>query len=416
MSVSGKVTKILLWIVGLTIALYALVLIAIPFLVKPDAVEPRVLPERDLELLAEAVGWYEIEPGVCALLTYAANGGLAFVSAESDLFFQRFELVEAGRFVWTPGPEERGRDVGLARGDEGEVIAFEWMDENNEPRQVSRCVGPYEPRDAAFTNGDVELSGTLFVPTSSGPHPAAVIIHGSGTSDRDNLWYLQIAHHLASREIAVLLPDKRGSGLSTGEWRLAGFEDFVADTEAGIELVRSQSEIDPERVGLVGISQGGSWIAPLAAADRSDLSFVVSLSGATVTPNQQLAHESVQTLVQQGFPRLVAIALQPIASAVPKARRPVWWEKNGDVDPIPYWERVEAPVLVFYGREDEQDNVPVQTSVDRLTNMQAHSDSEITVQVFDGVGHGFREPGSKQIRPDVLELLGDWVAQHSESR
>ena len=121
-----KVTKILLWIAGLTVALYALVLIAIPILVKPDPIEPRALPERTLELLTEAVGWYEVEPDVCALLTYAANGGLAFVSAEGDPFLQRFEIVEPSRFVWRPGPEERGRDVGLARGDEGEVIALEW--------------------------------------------------------------------------------------------------------------------------------------------------------------------------------------------------------------------------------------------------------------------------------------------------
>ncbi len=416
MSIIRKVTKTLLWIAGLTVVLYGLALIAIPFLVKPDGIEHRILPERDLGLLAEAIGWYEIEPGVCALLTYAANGGLAFVSAEDDLFLQRFEIVEPARFVWSPGPEERGRDVGLARGDEGEVIALEWTDEDNEHKQAPRCVGPYEPRDASFANGDVELSGTLFVPTSAGPHPAALMIHGSGNSNRDNLWYLQIVHHLASRDIAVLLPDKRGSGLSSGEWRLAGFEDFAADTAAGVEFVRSQPEINPERVGLVGISQGGSWIAPMAAADRNDLPFVVSLSGATVTPNQQLAHESTQTLVQQGFPKLVAMALQPIASAVPKQRRDVWWEKNGDVDPIPYWERVEAPVLVLYGRGDEQDNVPVQTSVDRLAPLQAQRGPDFTVEVFDGVGHGFREPGSRQIRPDVLGLLGDWIAQHVQPR
>ena len=414
MTIGRTFTKTVLWVVGLTIALYSLVLIAIPFLIKPDPAETRVLPERNVELVTDAVGWYEIEPGVCALLTYAADGNLAFVSLEGDPTLQRFELIEPDRFVWSPGQEERGRDVALLRTDLGEVTALEWLDENNEPRQALKCVGPYEPRDAFFMNGDVELSGTLFVPTTPGSHPAAVIIHGSGTSHRDNLWYLQIAHHLLSREIAVLLPDKRGSGLSSGDWRLAGFEDFVADTNAGVEWVRQQPEIDPTRVGLVGVSQGGSWIAPMAAANRSDLPFVVSLSGATVTPNQQLAHESVQTLVQQGFPKLVAIALEPIATAVPKARRSIWWEKNGDVDPIPYWEDVQAPVLVLYGREDEKDNVPVQTSVDRLTTMKVRSDSDITVRVFDGVGHGFREPGSREIRPDALQLLGDWVTEHAQ--
>jgi dipeptidyl aminopeptidase/acylaminoacyl peptidase len=415
MSAGRTFTKALLWWIGLMIGLYVLSLILIPILIDPDPIESRVPPERDLELLSEAVGWYEIEPGACVLLTYAADGNLAFVSMDEDLFLQRFELIEPDRFVWSPGREQRGRDVKLLKGESSEVTALEWMDESNEARLALRCAGPYEPRDATFLNGDIELSGTLFVPTTPGPHPVAVLIHGSGESHRDNLWYLQIAHHVLSRQIAVLLPDKRGSGLSAGEWRLAAFDDFVADTEAGIEFVQSQPGIDASRVGLVGVSQGGSWIAPVAAADRADLSFVVSLSGAAVTPNQQLAHESVQTLVQMGFPRPVAVVLQPIASAVPKARRPVWWDKNGDVDPIPYWERVVAPVLVLYGGEDERDNVPVQTSVDRLASMKARSDSEITVQVFEGVGHGFRAPGIQQIRPDILELLGDWVARHAQN-
>jgi dipeptidyl aminopeptidase/acylaminoacyl peptidase len=407
---SGRtIAKILVWVVGLMIGLYGLAWIAIPIVIEPDPVETRVPPEQELELLIDAVGWYEIELGTCALLTYAADGGLALVSAEGELFFQRFELVEADRFVWRRSEKEPVRDVRLERSDAGAVVAFEWTAEGSAPRQAPRCVAPYEPRAVSYTNAEVELSGTLFVPT-------AIMIHGSGTSDRDNLWYLQIAHHLAKHEMAVLLPDKRGCGLSGGEWREAGFEDFAADTEAGIELVRDQPEVDPARVGLVGISQGGSWIAPMVAADRSDLPFVVSLSGAGVTANQQLAHESLQTLRQMGFPEPVAVLLQPIASAVPKARRPVWWKKNGEVDPLPYWERVQSPVLILYGREDERDNVPVQTSVARLASLRASRGSDFRIEVFEGVGHGFREPGSSRIRPDVLQLLGDWIREHDQRR
>ena len=413
MSAGRTVTKFLLWLVGLMMALYVAALIAIPFLVEPDPIEPRELPERDPEVLNEAVGWYEIEPGLNALLTFAADGELALLGLEKELFFHRFELVEPDRYVWRPSNDKPGIDVGLVRSEEGAVVALEWIADEGQPRRAPRIAGPYQPRDASYSSGGVELGGTLFVPTTPGSHPAAVMIHGSGDSDRDNLWYLQIAHHLASREIAVLLPDKRGSGLSAGEWRLAGFEDFVADTEAAIELVRSQPEVDPDRVGLVGVSQGGSWVAPMAAADRTDLAFVISLSGAAVTANRQLAHESVQTMVQQGIPRPLAVVLQPIASAVPKARRPFWWKKNGKVDPLPYWERVEAPVLVLYGAEDERDNVPVRRSVERLSPLVAGRGNDFTIEVFDGVGHGFREPGSRQIRPDVLTRLGNWIVDHT---
>jgi pimeloyl-ACP methyl ester carboxylesterase len=152
----------------------------------------------------------------------------------------------------------------------------------------------------------------------------------------------------------------------------------------------------------------------MTAAEDHELTFVLSISGAAVAPNRQLAHESIQTLRQMGFPKPLAIALQPLASAVPKARRPEWWQKNGDVDPLPYWDNVEAPVLVLYGREDERDNVPVRRSVARLAPLQNRRGTDFRVEVFDGVGHGFREPASRHIRPDILEQIGSWVTAQIE--
>jgi hypothetical protein len=71
-----------------------------------------------------------------------------------------------------------------------------------------------EYREVRFRNaiGGVDLAGMLFVPQGEGPFPSAVIIHGSGTSRRDNAWYLTLCTHLQRNGIAVLLPDKRGSG------------------------------------------------------------------------------------------------------------------------------------------------------------------------------------------------------------
>ena len=47
-------------------------------------------------------------------------------------------------------------------------------------------------REISFQNTkqDINLGGMLFVPEGGGPFPAAVIIHGSGTSHRDSYWYL----------------------------------------------------------------------------------------------------------------------------------------------------------------------------------------------------------------------------------
>ena len=73
--------------------------------------------------------------------------------------------------------------------------------------------------EIAFRNEiqDLALKGLLFVPEGDGPFPAAVVIHGSGTSRRDNGWYLTLTKHLQDSGIVVLLPDKRGSEKSEGD-------------------------------------------------------------------------------------------------------------------------------------------------------------------------------------------------------
>jgi len=68
---------------------------------------------------------------------------------------------------------------------------------------------------------DLQLAGMLFLPEGDSPYPAVVIIHGSGTSRRENRWYVTLAHYLQENGIAVLLPDKRGSVHSEGDWRTA---------------------------------------------------------------------------------------------------------------------------------------------------------------------------------------------------
>jgi hypothetical protein len=68
-----------------------------------------------------------------------------------------------------------------------------------------------DSRDAAFTERDVKfeaadgvvLAGVLLIPTGEGPFPGAVIIQGSGDSDRTNFWARSIAEALANGGIAT---------------------------------------------------------------------------------------------------------------------------------------------------------------------------------------------------------------------
>lgn len=303
----------------------------------------------------------------------------------------------------------------------------------------------FQEEDVRFRSEGLELAGLLLTPGSAGPHPAAMFIQGSGDSDRNNFWARSIAEALVRRGIVVLLPDKRGTGASEGDWREAGFEDYARDTIAGVELLQRRREVDSRRVGVIGLSQGGH-VAPLAAHLSDEIAFVIDVSGSATTPVDQVNHEMRNTFRQAGLPpegieagmALQSLAgqyvrtgewepyaamlsalrdtpLAPLAAEFPQTEDSWvwdWWRGIGDYDPIEYWRSVEQPALVVYGEDDESDNVPVKESVRRLRDANSVRAEPIRIVVYEGSGHAIYATGTTNLRDDFLDLLGDWIHGH----
>lgn len=118
------------------------------------------------------------------------------------------------------------------------------------------------------------LSGTMLLPNSKGHFPAAIIIAGSGPTDRDGNSKLLpgannslkfLAEGLASHHIATIRYDKRGVGeseenkLTESQLRI---ETYVDDLIAWIESVREDSTLTS--LTLIGHSEG-ALIALIAA-------------------------------------------------------------------------------------------------------------------------------------------------------
>src|SRR5439155_231326 len=79
---------------------------------------------------------------------------------------------------------------------------------------------PLRAEEARFADGDVTLAGTLLLPPGPGPHPACVIVHGSGGQWRDCVRL--IADVLAAAGVAALAYDIRGTGASPRVGLLTG--------------------------------------------------------------------------------------------------------------------------------------------------------------------------------------------------
>jgi pimeloyl-ACP methyl ester carboxylesterase len=96
---------------------------------------------------------------------------------------------------------------------------------------------------------------------------------------------------------AVLRYDPPGVGRSTGE---VGFESLDLRTEeaaAALQYLRSRSDVQADRVGLMGNSQGGWVIAMAAARYPQDVAFIISVSGSGVSVAEQQIH-SIQAQSQ----------------------------------------------------------------------------------------------------------------------
>lgn len=304
-----------------------------------------------------------------------------------------------------------------------------------------------QAEEVHFQHGDLTLGGLWFVPDSEGPFPAAVFIRGSGPSRRDSYWARAVVGVLLDAGVAALLPDKRGSDGSRGDWRTADFEDLAGDALTAVRFVRSRPEVRSDRVGLVGLSQGGK-IAPVAAAGSVEVAWVINLVGASTTLREQVSWEMYHTFREAGvtgaalertlslqiaaegyvegvvewqtYRRLLDETLAGPAAEVargfpsaPEAWQWTFFRRVLDFDPLPYWKRTRQPVLVFYGEEDH--NAPTVRSVYRLIRAfreSGHPDA--TVRVLAGTGHGLWDPDSPdphrpQLHPELIGVLHQWL-------
>ena len=245
------------------------------------------------------------------------------------------------------------------------------------------------------------------MPEGDGPFPAAVVIHGSGTSRRDNGWYLTLTKHLQDNGIVVLLPDKRGSEKSEGNWRTSSFEDLATDTLAAIGYLRKQQSVPVSAVGVIGMSQGG-WIAPIVASQEGDLAFLVSMVGSVVTPREQLLYEENHNLRQLGFLPVISNALAYAGYVnVRYLAQPQLYDLIVDYDPLPYWQDISVDSLALFGANDT--NVPSAESVKRLVSL---NNPNVRVEVYEGSGHALQSPrgqGSSIIRQDVLDEISGFI-------
>ena len=114
--------------------------------------------------------------------------------------------------------------------------------------------------------------------------------------------------------IAALVYDKRGTGKSGGDYGNSTFDDFISDAGNAAVFLSKRPDIDPNKIGVYGGSEGG-LLAPLVAARFPIISFAISVSG----PIMSLANHANYNI--QSALRLRGAADSTIEQVMPTWRR-----------------------------------------------------------------------------------------------
>jgi alpha/beta superfamily hydrolase len=337
--------------------------------------------------------------------------------------------------------------------------------------QRAKKIKPYREERVSFRSGAATLSGTLLLPSTKGPHPAAVFVHGSGEQDRNG--FVSIirfaADHFARHGVAALIYDKPGVGESKGHWETETLDDLATDALAAHEFLLNHKNIDAKQVGLWGSSQA-AWIMPKVAARSKDVAFIISVSGAGsgISVGEQVLYNLEVDLGNAGFSQeeisewkqaykilyeLVRAGegadTRQLEDTVRKlqrnpkltdALRKEWflarpnpkidWKKRDqwfflydpNFDAVPLWKQYAGPVLGVFGELDGLE--PVHQVVPIFAQaLASRKNTDFAIMVFPKGHHILMEmetdrpndnelPRLKRYVPGYFDAMSDWLLRH----
>ena len=426
-----------------------------PLLRPVQAGPPAELPPADRAL----VGNYVISPGHAVSIDR-----FVLDSGENALLFSDYgtgvvrRLFPASRTDWEMGPGFATRTpvelrIHLERDAQGNPADLTLRPVAGEAQTARRV---YVREQALhFASADAKLSGTLYLPPGKGPHPAIILLHGSGPLTRHS--FGPYPRFFASLGLAVLVYDKRGTGASTGLRVDASSGDLrtrpgqsypdglVNDALAALRALQARDDINPTQIGFWGSSEGGMLATQVAARDHS-VAFAIDSSGFMDPLWQTLDYQVGATLRAKGYTadeiqrardfstlwmqvahtgedydRFIAARRKAVADKEPWLLSYVsdtfasrdqmrWaWDHILAFSPLPALKQVRCPVLGVFGEQDALTNAAVASANLQRTLTEA-GNPDVTVRVFANAGHSLEErPSGARMATGVFETLADWL-------
>ncbi len=329
--------------------------------------------------------------------------------------------------------------------------------------QTPQKLYPYVVQEHIIENkrDDIKLSGSLFLPDTINTHTLAIVLTGSGASTRNELFgghqtFKVIADYLARNQIAVFIYDERGAGESTGKQRDNTTRTYMTDALNILEYFKKNKNINPEKIGYVGHSEGVLVAMKAASVNKNDVAFIVSLAGPGV-PTVELMKKQVEDMYRlsdidkdtieilieyrkklfdltQEYDRITDLRKNAVALTEEYAElfNEYQQEKYGlnefgahsflgqyitpwlryflKLDPANYIKQVKCPVIALNGDKDIQ--VHAASNIDAIEKALKEANNEnYEVKIFEGLNHIFQpaETGSNEEYMYIQQTISEEV-------
>lgn len=334
---------------------------------------------------------------------------------------------------------------------------------------------PYNEEEVSIKDSiaGIELAGTLTTPKEGGPFPAVVLVTGSGPQDRDETLmghkpFLILSDYLTRQGIAVLRYDDRGIGKSGGSFKNATTKDFVNDALAAVQYLDGRKDINHNKTGIIGHSEGG-LIAPIAAVNSDRVDFIVLMAGPGVSgkdilleqsrliekamgknkeeidkdiqmseklyniveneKDSTIAEQKIVDIYKNYYATLDSTGKMEFGNnpdeVFKKQAESIlspWFRFFLNYNPEPTLEKVKIPVLALNGSNDLQ--VPPKQNLPVIEKaLKKGGNKDFKVLELPKLNHLFQtsETGSpleyskidETISPDALKVIGDWILEHT---
>lgn len=231
-------------------------------------------------------------------------------------------------------------------------------------------------------SGNYATEGVLSIPKAKEKVPVVIIVHGSGTIDKDcsigpNKIYKDLAWGLAAKGIAVFRYDKRTflhlqqmlADDKSGKQPFDVSNEYLADIKKILSSLKKRKEIDPKQMYILGHSEGG-YLIPLFNQQFKHLAGFISMAG-TLRQIPELAMEqmaylkpdSLDSKAEQQIALLTRMASNSLAENINKATpndsvlapfTTNYWLYLKGYQPPQLALKINVPLLVLQGERDYQ--------------------------------------------------------------